>query len=177
MESERIQVDIEMNHKEFLNRYNPAVSKYWLIAVAGAMWTGVGLMLCKYAYTWLAHPPIITSYILGVVGICIAITAYRLQFTKLAKKNISRIMMIAGKVCIFSFQMWKGYLIIIVMITGGILLRNSTIPKPYLAVLYAGIGGALFLSSSLYYGLLIRKLISRGNKRNEDGEYVSVMDI
>ena len=166
-----------MNQKEFINRYNPAVSKYWLIVVAGAMWTSVGLMLCNYAFNWLAHPLLMSSYILGVAGIAIAIVAYRFQFAKLAKKNINRIMMNPGKVCIFSFQTWKGYLIIIVMITGGILLRNSTIPKPYLAVLYAGIGGALFLSSFLYYGTLNRKLISRNDKQNGDGEYISVMDI
>jgi hypothetical protein len=147
-----------MNLNKILVRFNPAVSKYWLVAIAGAMWTGVGIMLLKYAYIWLASQITFISLIMGVAGISVAIFANHFQFSRLAKKNINRIMQMADKACIFSFQAWKGYMIILVMVTGGSLLRHSAIPKTYLAVLYSGIGGALFLSSFQYYFRLLQTL-------------------
>ncbi len=55
-----------------------------------------------------------------------------------------------GKRCVFAFQSWKSYLIVVIMIAMGIGLRHSPIPKPYLSVLYIGIGLALILSSFRY---------------------------
>ena len=37
-----------------LKSLKPAVSKTWLIVLAGLMWSVVGLMLCRLAYHWLA---------------------------------------------------------------------------------------------------------------------------
>jgi hypothetical protein len=150
-----------MNLNATLTKFNPVVSKPWLLALAGIMWTAVGVMLCGYAFTWLSDPLTDTSLIFGGLGIVISIVAYRLQFSKLALKNIERILLRADRTCLFSFLAWKGYAIIIVMVTGGILLRNSSIPKPYLAIVYAGIGGALFLASLNYYAHLYRNSLTR----------------
>jgi len=122
-----------------LKKLNPAVSKYWLIALAGLMWSGVGIMLLRLAVS------------LGSLGIISALTAYRYGFSKIALKNIARLCLLPNKYCIFAFQTWKGYLIIIFMIMLGITLRYSLIPKHFLAVIYAAIGGALFLSSFHFY--------------------------
>jgi hypothetical protein len=140
-----------MHFMEWMKRLNPAVSKHWLLILAGVMWTGVGFMLCGYALNWLTSPLSVATVTLGGLGIVISIVANRLQFTKLALKNIERILQYADKACLFAFQAWKGYLIIGVMVTGGILLRGSIIPKPYLAVAYASIGGALLQASRHYY--------------------------
>jgi hypothetical protein len=115
-----------MLEENFLTKFNPAVSKNWLLVLAGIMWSGVGILLCGYAVTWLAG-------------------------SKIAQKNIDRILLYANKACLFSFQSWSGYIIIAVMMTGGILLKSSPIPKPYLAIMYTAIGGGLFLSSFRYY--------------------------
>ncbi|TEU01497.1 MAG: hypothetical protein E3J30_00455 [Anaerolineales bacterium] len=141
-----------------LEHLTPAASKPWLIASAGIMWSGVGLMLCSLAYGWLlpvAFPQVLW---MAFAGILLASTIYHFGFSKLAEKNIQRITDIAGdKICIFAFQEWTSYPIVAVMIGLGISLRNFLpIPKPYLAILYIGIGGGLFLSSMCYYKYLLR---------------------
>lgn len=140
--------------KKFLIRYKPAVPIQWLLALAGVMWTGVGILLCSYAHTWLKVLPwrrLLLPYVLGSI---FAGIVYRFGFSKIALKNIRRILEYKEKACFFSFQEWKGYLIIAVMMTMGILLRKSPLPKSYLAVLYLTIGGGLFLSSFHYFGNL-----------------------
>lgn len=140
-----------MNLEKALNQFNPSVPKVWLLAIAGVMWTGVSILLLSYAISWLTNPLSMINLLLGFLGVIISIVANYYQFSKLAKKNIGRILALNDKACLFSFQAWKGYLIIAIMVTGGILLRSSVIPKPYLAVVYAGIGGALLQASVNYY--------------------------
>jgi len=129
----------------------PAVSKYWLIALAGLMWSAVGLALCRLAYTWLAAIHWYLAVPLGVLGIILSLAAYRFGFSAIATKNIDRLCLLSDKSCIFAFQAWSSYLIIIFMITLGVVLRHSPLPKHFLAVIYTTIGGALFLASFLFY--------------------------
>ncbi|MBI3586491.1 MAG: hypothetical protein HY088_05125, partial [Ignavibacteriales bacterium] len=35
------------------HQLKPAVHRNWLIALGGLMWTGVGVMLCRFAFIWL----------------------------------------------------------------------------------------------------------------------------
>ncbi len=144
-----------------LNSLKPAVTRSWLIAVAGLMWTGVGVMLCGLAYHWLLVINKGTAAGFGSLGIIMAVTAYRLGFLKIVRKNIDRLCILREKTCIFAFQTWKGYLIIAFMITLGTILRNSAIPKQYLAIVYTTIGGAIFLSSFHYYKLLWETLVQK----------------
>lgn len=150
-----------------LSSLKPAVTKSWLIALAGLMWTGVGMMLCHLAYVWLAviNRGMATS--LGLVGVVMAIAAYRFGFSKIAQKNIKRLCLLTERTCVFAFQTWKGYLIIGFMMILGIILRNSAIPKQYPAIIYATIGGAIFLSSFHYYGLLWKIVVQRNAINNE----------
>ncbi len=143
-----------MNRHERLTRFDPVVPRQWLLGLAGLMWTGVGLMLCRYAVAWLTHPLSLLARLLGLLGLAISIAANRWQFSALALKNIRRIQQLPERACIFSFLAWKGYLIIAVMVTAGILLRSSAIPRPYLAVIYAAVGGALIQASFNYYAHL-----------------------
>lgn len=135
----------------FLEKLNPAVSKYWLIALAGLMWSAVGFMLCRMAYIWLAAVPWFWCLPLGAISIISAIMAYRYGFSRIALKNITRLCLLSDKICIFAFQAWRSYLIIVFMILLGVLLRDSPLPKHFLAIIYMTIGGALFLSSFHYY--------------------------
>ncbi len=115
-------------------------------------------MLCNLAYGWLL--PVASPQVLWMTlaGILLAAAIYYFGFSKLAKKNIQRITDMAGeKICIFAFQEWTSYPLIVVMIGLGLSFRIlSPIPKPYLAILYIGIGGGLFLSSLSYYKHLLR---------------------
>jgi hypothetical protein len=143
------------------------VTKSWLIALAGLTWTGVGVMLCRLAYIWLVVINRGIAASLGLFGTGMAIAAYYLGFSKIARKNIRRLCLLTEKTCVFAFQTWKGYLIVGFMITLGIILRNSAIPKQYLAVIYATIGGAIFLSSFHYYGLLWEMILQQNPCENE----------
>ena len=134
-----------------LEKLKPVVSKYWLMALAGLMWSVVGIMLCRVAFIWLKAVLAHRALFLGSLGLISALLAYRFGFSKIALKNIFRLCLLPDKTCIFAFQAWKSYLIIIFMVILGITLRHSPIPRPYLAVIYATIGGALFFSSFHFY--------------------------
>jgi hypothetical protein len=144
-----------------LKKLNPAVSKYWLIALAGLMWSTVGIMLCRLSYIWLSSVSWSLGLPLGSIGIISALAAYGYGFSKIALKNIHRICLLSDKSCIFAFQAWKSYLIIIFMIMLGMLLRSLPIPRHFLAVIYAAIGGGLFVSSFHFYRCVWRVKIQR----------------
>jgi uncharacterized membrane protein len=144
-----------------LKSLKPAVSKPWLIAIAGLMWTGVGVMLCGLAYHWFVNVNTGVAVILGALGTGMALAAYHFGFSKIARRNIKRLSQLTEKTCVFAFQTWKGYLIICFMIMLGAILRSSPIPKPYLAILYTTIGGAIFLSSLHYHSLLWRLAVQK----------------
>ncbi len=146
-----------MQNSSFWNRFNPVVPRSGLLLLAGLMWSGVGLMLCSYAYGWLTAELSLTSALLAGLGLALAAAAGRFAFIGLARKNIARILQYEEKVCLFAFQAWKSYLIIVFMVALGLALRASPLPKPYLAVVYTAIGGALLLASLNYYAHLFRR--------------------
>ena len=144
-----------------LGKLKPAVSKYWLMALAGLMWSVVGIALCHLAYVWLKAVPWSRALPLGLLGMASALAAYRYGFLKIALKNIDRLCLLTEKPCIFAFQAWRSYLIIVFMIALGIILRSSPIPRHFLAVIYATVGGALFLSSFHFYRRIWRVKIRK----------------
>ena len=146
-----------------LQRLKPAVNKAWLYALAGLLWSVAGVMLLRLAYGWLRLAHDYPVYLLAPLGILLAIAIYRFGFSKFADRNIQRIHELAGeKACIFAFQEWTSYPLVVFMVSLGIVLRrHSPIPKPLLAVAYLGIGGSLFLASFHYYRHLRRPSYSR----------------
>lgn len=145
----------QLSCKDFnLNKYKPAVHKKHLMVLSGLTWSGVGIFLSSLAFRWLLNFDDVIIYYLS--GFLLALIIHNFGFTKIAQHNINRILnMKKTKVCLFAFQPWKSYAIIVIMMSLGIYMRNSFIPKNYLAVLYFGIGGALFLSSLKYYKKLL----------------------
>lgn len=133
-------------------KFKPSVNKKFLILLSGAMWSGVGILLNWIAAKWLPNLEqwqIVLTYSLGVV---LGLTIAKFGFSKLAKKNCDRILKYSKKVCIFAFQRWQMYLLIVFMMTMGIYMRTSgLIPKFLLAPVYVGIGLALFIGSFVYY--------------------------
>jgi hypothetical protein len=134
-----------------IKKYDPAVDKRFLILFSGILWSIVGIILCRLAIYWLSLASLQNAIWLGLAGFILSFLIYRFGFLKLVSKNTGRILSKEGKVCIFAFQPWKSYLIIVVMILLGIILRHSPIPKPYLSIIYIGFGGAMILSSLVYY--------------------------
>lgn len=89
------------------------------------------------------------SVLCGIVlGISIAFFGFR----KVAATNIKRILEMPEYSCVFAFQKWQSYILIVVMMSMGIFLRTTNIfPRLYLAPVYIGIGSALLISSIKYY--------------------------
>ncbi len=134
-----------------IKKLKPAISKYWLFIIAGVMWSAVGMMLIWRALGWFSVIEGGGVIVMALLGVVLAFAIYYFMFSKIARKNIKRLCLHPEKVCLFAFQSWQGYLIIVVMVSLGIGLRNSPFPKPWLAVIYTGIGGGLFLASLHFY--------------------------
>jgi hypothetical protein len=145
--------------KGILTKLNPAVKKIWLQLLAGVMWSGVGIMLIGFASRWFTKVPAFEEILIILSGMALAAAIYFFGFSKMALKNVRRINnYLQERVCLFAFQRWTSYPLIIFMISLGIYLRKySPIPKHYLAVLYIGIGGSLFLASLHYYAQVVRR--------------------
>ena len=141
-----------------LKKYDPTVDKRFLVALSGILWSGVGIMLCRLAVKWLSAPNTPDVIWLGSAGILLSLFIHHFGFLKLVDKNISRITAKQGKVCIFGFQPWKSYFLILIMIGMGTILRHSSMPKHYLSIIYIGFGGAMLLSSFRYHRVFIKLL-------------------
>jgi len=127
------------------------VDRRWLFAIAGVIWTAVGVLLLTYAVTWLRPVSVPLEIELTVAGLAVAAVFVRFVFHGIVRKNITRIQAGPARASAFSFQGWKSYVITVFMIGLGITLRHSSLPKPALAVMYMGIGIALLLTSLLYH--------------------------
>ena len=138
---------------KWIKKFNPATKKFWLYLTAGLMWSGVGIMLCRLAIGWLGVEDFFSVMRYATAGTLMALLIYFFGFSKFAGKNIDRIKAIdQERICLFAFQEWTSYPLVVFMIMLGIFLRNSSfLPKTLLASTYIGIGGSLFLSSFLYF--------------------------
>ena len=145
----------------FLKSLKPGVSKYWLLTLAGLMWSAVGVLLCRRAYGWFAAIPRDEAIPFELLGALFALIAYQFSFSKIAKKNTERLCNLKEKTCVFAFQTWRSYLLIVLMMALSAFLRRSPIPEIYLALLYTTIGGALLLSSFSYYRRIWQAVIRK----------------
>ena len=143
---------------EKASKWTPATKKIWLHLTAGIMWSCVGIMLTVFAATWFGLVHSWTVLLLISAGLLLAAAIYFFGFSKLASKNVQRIIAIPKeRVCLFAFQKWTSYPLVLVMVAMGIYLRRySPIPKPDLAILYLGLGVSLFASSLQYYSQVLR---------------------
>jgi len=142
-----------MNRLTFaLDKIKPSVDKPWLFLCAGLVWFGAGLLLIRFAAGWIAAAPALTMIILAAAGLVLAWVIFQFGFSPLARKNIGRIERMAReKVCLFAFQGWTSYPLVLFMIAWGIYLRvYSPFPRWLLAILYLGIGGGLSSASLTY---------------------------
>ena len=138
-----------MNKMMNLERIKPSINKRYLFLIAGLMWFGVGLMLLRYALTWLNEYGK-GALMFAATGFICALLIHHFGFLKVVDKNLGRIIALNEKPCAFSFMSLRSYLLVIVMVLMGIALRQSSLQRQYLSVLYIGIGLALLLSSIRY---------------------------
>ena len=145
---------------EFIKRFKPSLSKKWLLLTAGLIWTGVGIFLVSLAWEWIFTPTVDKRWFYWFPGLILAGLIYYFGFSRLARKNSHRIQNLSvEKPCLFAFQEWHSYPLVLFMIALGITLRKYTpVPKPLLGILYIGIGGGLGLASTHYYQAIIKFL-------------------
>jgi hypothetical protein len=151
-----------------LARLKPAVPKHWLIAIAGGVWLAVGILLLRLAWSWLQSMPPGRSAGLLAAGLLLALAFHRFLLSRLVRRNTARIDRYAEKGCLFAFQAWRSYLVILAMIAMGALLRHTALPREMLAVLYTAMGAALSLASLAYFGALRHRNIRRLDRNAAD---------
>jgi hypothetical protein len=143
---------------DWIQRLKPGLPKNWLQLIAGLIWTGVGIFLISLAWGWIFAPGVDQPWIYWLPGVFLAGLIYYWGFSRLARKNSDRIRKLeAKKPCLFAFQEWHSYPLVLFMIALGITLRKYTpIPKPLLGILYIGIGGGLGGASMHYYWAILK---------------------
>lgn len=134
-----------------MHLFKPTVSRHWLFALAGFMWSAVGLMLLWRAGNWLLVMSPLWAGGIAFAGVLLALAVYYFMFTKTVTKNIRRLYTLPEHVCLFAFNSPKGYVLVFFMITLGITLRHSSLHRGILAVVYVAMGGALLLASFHFY--------------------------
>ena len=146
---------------DWIEKLKPGAPKNWLQLVAGLIWSGVGIYLISLAWEWIFTPRVTSPWIYLFAGFILASLIYFFGFSRLARKNSQRIENHpVDKPCLFAFQEWHSYLLVLVMIGLGIGLRKfSPIPKPLLGIMYLGIGGGLGSASLHYYQAMIKKYL------------------
>ncbi len=148
-----------------IRKFTPSADKSMLVLLAGLMWCGVGIMLIRFAVTWLYPLGIRTAGFYYTAGFLAAMPIHHFGFLKIADKNLSRLLPLTEKKCVFSFMTWRSYIIVLIMVSMGIALRHSALPKRYLSILYNGIGLALFLSGIRYLRFFVM-LLSENRSRD-----------
>jgi hypothetical protein len=137
-----------MSH--LFRKCTPSVHRYWLSLFAGMLWLGVGIALVIVACHWLSMTVWPWSLLIAVCSFALGLFVYSHGFSRIARKNIGRIAGQPEVVCLFAFQGWRSYYLILIMMLLGYAIRHLPIPKYVDAVIYFTIGSALSFSSSLY---------------------------
>jgi hypothetical protein len=131
----------------------PAVRRSTLIRSAAVVWAAVGGYLSVRAVLWFraSTRPILPLALLALV---LGFVKGQFIFAKIARRNIERIGELSphkDKICVFAFQAYESYAIIIGMMGLGIALRHSSLDRVILAVIYLAIGSALVYGSGPYW--------------------------
>ena len=137
--------------KKTLQDCKPAVRRRWLVLASAVVWLAVGVGLTGVACFWLYGSTWPLNLILGVLSLALGLIVYSLGFSRIVRKNLERI---GGKpelVCLFAFQGWKSYVLILTMMLMGYTIRHLPVPKDVDAVIYFTMGSAMIFGSSLYF--------------------------
>lgn len=134
----------------------PAVSRKTLVTTAAIVWAAVGLFLIvragMYAFELFRDHSSMLMIVI-IAGLLLGLAKGHFAFARLAQSNVDRINQLSPhkkKICVFAFQAWQSYLVVLVMIALGIALRISPLPRIYLIGIYLLIGVGLLFGSRAY---------------------------
>ena len=135
--------------------FKPEIDKKWLLLASGLLWSVAGIFLLRISKHFLLDYSTLYIFVIIFTGLFIGLLITIFGFKRIAAKNSKRILAYPQKVCIFAFQRWQMYLLIIFMMSLGFFLRtHAFFPAFLMAIGYIGIGSALITSSISYYKLL-----------------------
>jgi hypothetical protein len=134
-----------------LDSCKPSVRRCWLIFAAGVVWLSVGVGLIAAACFWLCHTTMPLSLVLGAVSVLLGLIVYSFGFSGIVRKNLARIGGKPETACLFGFQGWRSYFLILTMMLMGYGIRHLPVPKDVAAVVYFTMGSALCFGSLLYF--------------------------
>lgn len=147
-----------------VTKLKPGVGKIWLYLLAGGMWSAVGVILVRLGLSWIIPLEILSAVLIALVGFTLALPIYRLGFYRFAQNNINRIAEVASeKVCVFAFQAWTSYPLVVLMISLGVFLRKYSPIKPLLWLLSPHAvtpGGVHVLRIPTHLATRLRHLVS-----------------
>ncbi len=129
----------------------PSVRRHWLVFAAGVVWLTVGCGLTSAACFWLYSSQWPLSLVLGALSLALGLIVYSFGFSRIVSKNLERIGGKPERVCLFAFQGWRSYFLILAMMLMGFTLRRLPVPKEFVAMIYFTMGSALIRGSSLYF--------------------------
>jgi hypothetical protein len=132
----------------------PSVERFWLTLIAGLSWLLAGIGLCLAASTWLSVVAWPGNILAALSSFGLGVLAQFLAFVPLARKNVRRIAQLPPQVCLFAFQAWRSYLMILFMAVLGYALRHAPLSRGLLGIIYLAVGSALVLASSVYFAEL-----------------------
>jgi hypothetical protein len=139
------------NTLDVFQNYRPAVRRHWLLFASGVVWLGVGIGLITVACYWLYISMWPVSLVFGALGLIMGLMVYFFGFSKIVRKNLNRIGTKPEVVCLFAFQGWRSYFLILMMMAMGYTIRHLPIPKAIDAIVYFTMGFAMILGSSQYF--------------------------
>jgi len=144
-----------------LSKFNPAIPRQYLLAMAGTLWTAAGVLLCARSLIWLGEFDAAAVIAVEMAGVAGAVAIYEIVFSKLVHRNIERIGQLPERVCLFAFTAWRGYAMVALMMGVGVALRSASFPKYYLSGPYTAMGGALLGGSAGFYRAFLNGLRTR----------------
>ncbi len=136
--------------KKTLDNCKPSVRRHWLIFAAGVMWLAVGVGLIAAACFWLYHNTT-RPLSLAALSVLMGLFVYSFGFSRIVRKNLDRIGTKPETACLFGFQAWRSYFLILIMMLMGYAIRHLPVPRDIAAVVYFTMGSALCLGSLLYF--------------------------
>jgi hypothetical protein len=115
------------------------------------MWLAVGVGLIAAACFWLYHTKWYLGIVLAISSIVLGLIVYSFGFSLIVRKNLDRISAKPEAACLFGFQGWRSYFLILAMMLMGYGIRHLPVPRDIAAVVYFTMGSALCLGSLLYF--------------------------
>ena len=142
----------------------PSVPRKWLLWCATLVWMGVGTGLCGVALNWLTASDWLERTTTTAFGLAMGLVLCRFAFSRIARRNVERIRALPDPVCLFAFQAWRSYALILLMMGLGLGLRHSALPRKQLAPIYLAMGSGLLLCSACYLRSPTRPAAPAGNE-------------